>query len=210
MNWSYSRYGTWKKCPALLKFQAESESTVQHPAAVRGQAIHKLIEDYIRGEDVPFADKMNYYKTFFDELRKEGAKPELPIALNANWEVCEWDDPNRWWRGILDCVVEYDTHAVIYDWKTGKEYPDHREQREIYAAAYHALKPVDFIRVFHTYVDTRQTTYTMFHREDIPELRKKWEDRVAPMLADTTFAPNPGYYCRFCAFSREVGGPCQF
>lgn len=211
MNWSYSRYGTWKKCPAQLKFQQESDAPyVQHPAAARGQMIHKLVEDYISGKPVPFDDKMSYYVSFLDLLREQKARPEVPIALNEKWEPVEWDDPNRWWRGILDCVVDFPDHSIIYDWKTGKEYPDHREQREIYAAAYHAVKPVSQIRVFHTYLDTRQNTFTVFYAEEMEDLRKRWEGRVAPMLADTTFAPNPGFHCRYCQFSKSAGGPCQF
>ena len=172
--------------------------------------IHKLVEDYISGKPVPFDDKMSYYVPFLDQLREQKARPEVPIALNEKWEPVEWDDPNRWWRGILDCVVDFDDHAIIYDWKTGKEYPDHREQREIYAAAYHAIKPVSQVRVFHTYLDTRQNTYTVFYAEEMEDLRKRWEGRVAPMLEDTTFVPNPGFHCRYCQFSRSVGGPCQF
>lgn len=216
MNWSYSRYGTWKKCPAILRFQATStEERVQHPAAFRGNLVHKIVEEYLLGKiTVETMSRepldLSYYTSFLDILREQGAKPELPLALDSSWNVVPWDYPDRWWRGILDCVIDFEDHVVIYDWKTGKEYPDHREQREIYAAAYFALRPVRQIKVFHTYLDDRKNTYTTFYEEDIPVLRKTWERRVEPMLADTVMAPNPGWHCRSCQFSRDKGGPCQF
>lgn len=209
-NWSYSRYGTWKKCPALLRYQMEDTTKREgHPAAVRGQNLHKSVELYLLGEaELPM--ELAYYKDFFDHLRDQGAVPEMPMALNKNWEPVDWDDPNRWWRGVLDCVIDLDTVANIYDWKTGNEYADHREQREIYAAAYHSLKPTPFVRVFHVYLDKKQNTTTLFHEDEIKDLRKDWELKIEEMFSDKAFAPNPGFYCRTCPYSRWNGGSCKF
>jgi hypothetical protein len=210
-NWSYSRYSSWKKCPALLKFDHESTiPRVASPAMSRGTIAHKVFEDFILGTDEKLHD-YEYYRVYLEKLREANAVPEHPIALDKDWKPCEWDDPNRWWRGVLDLVVMAPNEAIIVDWKTGQEYPDHRDQREIYAAAYHSVDPtVDYIRVIHTYIDKKQNTSTLFHRDDIPKLKANWEGRVAPMLADTLFVPNPGWHCRSCRFSKNEGGPCPF
>lgn len=210
-NWSYSRYGTWKKCPAQLRFQMESvEQAPQHPAAARGQDIHKSVEEYILGNVRELPDNLVYYKDFFDHIREQGAIPEMPIALTVGWTPTEWDDPNRWWRGVLDCVVEFKDHVIIYDWKTGQEYGDHRDQREIYAAAFHSYKPTEHIISIHCYLDKKQNTISRFTAEDIPAIKKTWEEKVGEMLNDKRMVPNPGFYCRFCHFRRDNGGPCHF
>ena len=209
-NWSYSRYGTWKKCPAQLKFSMEhTGEREQHPAAARGQSMHKNIEDYLLGK-VELMLELAYYHEFLTAIRDE-AVPELPLALDAAWSPVDWDDPDRWWRGILDCVIELDGVPYIYDWKTGNEYGDHRDQREIYAAAYDSASgPFEDIVVIHCYLDKKQNTVSHFKNEDLPPIRKKWEKNIEEMFNDKAMVPNPGFHCRFCQFRRDNGGPCQF
>lgn len=209
-DWSYSRYSTWKKCPALLRFQTlAAEKPPMHPAAERGVRMHKNIEMFLLGES-ELIPELSYYHAFLTHLREQKAVPEVPIALDRNWQPVEWDSPERWVRLVLDAVLPYPTMPVIYDWKTGKEYPDHRDQREIYAISYHSILPAERSQVYHTYLDTRQNTTTVFSVTDIPGLRQKWEIRAGEMLADREFVPNPGFYCRTCHFSRGNGGPCRF
>lgn len=209
-DWSYSRYSTWKKCPAKLKYSMTVEGErVSTPAMARGTDFHKNIENFLLGKaDLPL--ELRYYEEFLHHIRDEGAIPEAPIAIDANWQMTGWDSTNRWWRGVLDCVVEYDDFACIYDWKTGNEYDDHREQREIYAAAYHAVFPVKNVRVFHVYLDKKQNTTTLYDEDEIAKLKNLWMQRVEPMFNDKHFIPNPGFHCRFCQYRAEAGGPCPF
>lgn len=211
-NWSYSRYGTWKKCPALLRFQSEAtEKPPTPPAAQRGLDLHKAAEKFILGETNELPDLLEYYRGFLVLLRENEAVPELQMAVDHEWNPLDFDDPNRWWRGVLDCVLETKTVLTIFDWKTGQEYDDHRDQREIYAAAYHANNINDVpIKVMHVYFDKKLNTITEFRPDDIPEIRKKWEGNIEQMFNDTRMAPNPGWHCRSCHFRRENGGPCQF
>lgn len=211
-NWSYSRYGTWKKCPALLKFQTESpERPPTPPAAQRGQDLHKAAEVFILGETEFLPDLLEYYRDFFVVLREADALPELQMAVDSTWKPLEFDDPSRWWRGVFDCVVEGGDRIVIFDWKTGQEYGDHRDQREIYASAYHGLNAEELpIEVMHVYFDKKLNTVSVFQPDDIDPLRKKWEGQIEVMFNDTRMMPNPGYHCRFCHFRRDNGGPCQF
>ena len=210
-NWSYSRYSTWKKCPALLKFQMEAtEPAPSHPAAQRGTDLHAVIEQYLLGKGkLPL--ELDYYRPFFDHIRNEGAQPEVPLSVDSEWRPIGWDDPGRWWRGILDCVVETEDECYIFDWKTGNEYGDHRDQREIYAAAkFSHDSEYPEITVIHVYLDKKQNTVSRFTPEDIPAIQRGWTVRIEEMFNDKRMAPNPGFYCRTCHFRRDNGGPCHF
>jgi hypothetical protein len=45
----------------------------------------------------------------------------------------------------------------------------------------------------------------------VTALKKKWEGRIKALFADDTFAPRPSdFACRFCDYSKEKGGPCEF
>jgi hypothetical protein len=210
-NWSYSRYATWKKCPALLKFQTlDTERRAPHPAAQRGLDLHKSVELYLRGGDTLLTE-LEYYKPFLGAIRDEGALSEYKIALDDKWSQVPWDSVNYWWRGVLDAVIVQPENIIVYDWKTGQEYPDHRDQREIYAAAIDSMESdAKEIDVFHVYLDKKQNTHTKFLRDEIPMIRTKWEGKAGDMLNDQTFAPNPGFYCRSCPYRAEVQGPCPF
>jgi hypothetical protein len=211
-NWSFSRYGKWKKCPAILRYDSENKAPyVPHPAALRGSDAHKVVEDFLEGRISILPDQFVYYSDFLTNLKAADAKAELAIAVDINWNIVPFDSPDRWWRGILDAVVDLEDFSIIYDWKTGNEYAqDHRDQREIYAAAYHALRPVKRIQVFDTYFDKKLNTHATFMSENMPALRERWVGKVAPMLADEMFVPNPGYHCVDCRHSRRNNGPCKF
>jgi hypothetical protein len=211
-NWSYSRYSTWKKCPALLKYQMETtERAPTPPAAQRGLDFHKAAELFILGETNELPELLEYYRGFFVSLRENDAAPELQLAVDETWNPLAFDDPSRWWRGILDCVVEQPDKIIVFDWKTGQEYDDHRDQREIYAAVYHANNDKDVpIQVMHVYFDKKLNSMSEYRPDDIPKIRKQWEGNVEKMFSDTRMAPNPGWHCRSCRFSRFQGGPCQF
>jgi hypothetical protein len=182
----------------------------QHPAAKRGQDLHKNIEDYLLGK-VDLMMELAYYRPFLDTIKSHGAEPELPLALTSDWKPTDWDNENRWWRGVLDCVVEDGPQAMIFDWKTGQEYGDHVDQREIYAAAFDSCRPeFQAYKVIHVYVDKKLNTVSNFTPEDLPKIRKKWEENVDKMFNDKRMPPNPGFYCRSCQFRRDNGGPCVF
>jgi hypothetical protein len=176
----------------------------------RGTAAHKTFEDFILGHTDDLGE-YEYYREYLNKLREVKAVPEMPIALDKDWKQVVWDDPGRWWRGVLDLVALAPTEVIIVDWKTGNEYSDHRDQREIYAAAYHSVdQSRPFVRVIHTYIDKKQNTSTLFHADDLPTVRKEWEAKIEEMFNDKAFVPNPGYHCRSCQYSRWNGGPCKF
>jgi hypothetical protein len=156
-------------------------------------------------------DELSYYKGFLDGLKVQGVLPEHKLAFNEKWEPVAWDAEDLWFRCILDALVLMPTQAIVYDWKTGKEYADHKSQREIYSVAVNAAHPELFeISALHVYVDSRQNSITSFHKDLMPALRQKWVDNADKMFSDTHFAPNPTFMCRYCAFSRTAGGPCPF
>jgi hypothetical protein len=103
------------------------------------------------------------------------------------------------------------TQRIVYDWKTGKIYPDHDDQKTIYSLAVFSEDPaVLSVRAVHVYLDSNTNREKTFHRDQVPELRQQWENRVQGLEQNPVLIPNPGFHCRWCGYRREVGGPCQF
>lgn len=214
MRWSLSSLGTFEKCQLRYKLQNIDKLPITRgEAANRGVETHKVIEDYINDKEKGLPTNLNFWTQTLDQLRERGAKAEVRISLTREWTPTEWNAEDVWFRGILDLLVIGGTRGEVYDWKTGKIYPDHDDQKSIYSAAVLGIHPdLHEVSATHVYVDLNQQRQKTFHRDNLPELRKHWEVR-ASFLERTSpddMIPSPGYHCRYCPFSAKVGGPCRF
>lgn len=213
MKWSLSALSTFEKCAARYKFKyIERLPEPTRPAAAsRGVDMHKYIEDYINGTVDGLPASLIMYQPYFDNLRQVKAMCEVKIALNEKWEVIDWESPDVWYRGILDLLHLQPPVALVKDWKTGKEYDDHYDQKEIYAIATFAAYPeIDTVKAIHVYLDLGRNTERVYARDQAAARRSFWEGRVARMSSERAYIPSPSYSCRYCAFSKEKGGPCKF
>lgn len=209
-SWSLSSLGTWEQCPLKYKFKyLDKIPDKPSDAASRGTNNHALIEAFLKGEVELLPSALSFYQQFLTGLKLYPIFPEHKIAVNAEWQLVNWND--GWLRCVLDLKLKDGTGVVIYDWKTGKIYDDHNQQKELYAIAASVEDPeATRVRAVHVYLDLNKHTERTYERSELVFSRRKWEARVAKMQADSTFIPNPTWKCRFCAFSRFKGGPCQF
>lgn len=220
MNWSLSKLGTFTKCRRrfLYSYIQNLKGTIQAPGAKdRGVAQHKIIEDYFGGkrEDLPL--DILRYKAWFDMLRELDFHQENKLAMLEGWLSCAWGDPKAWWKGVLDLKVLRAPKAWVFDWKTGKVYPDHEDQKELYTIATFVAHPeIEEIEAWHIYLDLKgKDTKKIYKREQLPSLITKWNAKLVPYMqaleryvpeeAETMFVTNPSYLCDYCPYSRN---PC--
>lgn len=150
-------------------------------------------------------------------------------AFTSSWSETVWNDwVNCWVRIKLD-VGEFQEldGLIVYvptDWKTGRFYENQNdeyvEQLELYALAAMLIHPhVDEVRPRLAYVDQGiifpdPEDPLVFKRSDLESLKKLWAKRTKPMLNDTTFAPRPGDYCKYCYYRKgnaaNGGGQCKY
>ena len=227
--WSFSRYGEYKKCPALTKYKViEKRKEPGNQAMERGNLIHKLAEDYVKGDLAKLPPELLQFKTEFAKLRKMYKAKVRKItvedswAFRKDWSETTWDDWNECWVRIkLDCAhMEEDGVLIVTDYKTGKyreeQNADYVEQLELYSlAAFLKYETVHTVLPRLMYLDLGMIfnggAEPIVHtRADLPRLKKTWEKRTKPLLSDTTFAPRPSNNCRWCHFSSAKSGPCQY
>lgn len=214
-------------------------------AADRGIDFHKDIENFLKGASQSLPSPLDYYQGWFDEVKKYEIYPEYVIKLDENWQPAEenyWykgvldllvvqraaehllrepvregcDNPEA--EGRAEEVVQKVPPAkelIIYDWKTGRIYPEHDDQKSLYSRAAFAKFPsVLSVRAIHVYVDLRQIREKTFHRDEMHQLRTEWDGRAGKFLQALKdpegMIPNPGFHCRWCPFSATKGGPCRF
>lgn len=216
MNWSLSKLGTFTKCRRRFLYSYIQKLERPRPfAAGRGVDKHKLIEDYFNGKDL--VPEFKRYEEWFSLLKQLNPKSENQLAMLEGWLPCEWEDPNVWWKGVLDLLILDGPKAWLFDWKTGKVYPDHEDQKELYTIAVFVSHPeIETIEAWHVYLDlTGKDTKKVYHRSGLEELKRKWDRKLIPYMqalanyspanAETFFVTNPTYFCDYCPYSKN---PC--
>lgn len=228
-SWSMSRYLDYRQCPAKAKYKhIDKLFEPKNDAMVRGNLIHKIAEDYIKGKIIRVPPELKAFEAEFKKLKAQYKKKENGMvvednwAFTATWGETEWNNwALCWLRVKLDCAHHEDEITLIVsDWKTGKfreeSNADYIEQLELYAlAALLLYAHIEVVKPRLVYLDLGiiypgEGDEIIFTRKDIARLKKLWIKRTKAMLNDTTFAPRPNDKCRWCHFSKSKAGPCKF
>jgi CRISPR/Cas system-associated exonuclease Cas4 (RecB family) len=225
-GWSFSRYNAYKECPLKAKYKFVDKLKEPGSTAMeRGNAIHKLAEDYTKGLLKKLPVELQLFKEEFADLKKQKVKfVEEQWTFKADWAQTAWNDWNGAWLRIKTDVSYINTAhnaLVVIDHKTGKyserKFAEYEEQLELYGlAGLKQFPTVDVVSprlwyldhgIIHPSPDQLEIEYA---RKDEAYLDKKWRAKVKPMLADTTFKPKPGNACTYCHFKKANGGPCKY
>lgn len=194
MNWSLSKLGTFTKC--RRKFLYSYIQRLPRPrgaAAERGVDQHAHVEAYFK-DGTPLPLDLRSYTEWFEMLRGLNYTAEAKLAMLAGWVPCAWEDPAAWWKGVLDLLVLRGRTAWVFDWKTGKVYPDHDDQKELYSiAVFQAYPEIEEIEAWHVYIDLVKHSKVTYTRKDVgavdtkgksllhlAQLITKWEKKLIP------------------------------
>jgi hypothetical protein len=213
--WSFSRWKDYCKCPFLAKCKHIDKLHEPANAAMeRGTAIHTEAENYLKNNIKTVPKSLKTFGAEMRMLRKLGAVSEALWAFSSKWKLVEWYARDAWCRIKTDAyaVVPKSDEALVVDFKTGKPRDDHKDQLSLYAVGGFLVLPpeVESIDASMWYVDQGVETKETFLRENLLDMRKDWERKVAPMLNDRRFAARPGSHCSYCHQRKSNGGPCQF
>jgi len=184
-------------------------SDIPSPAAARGTALHLQIEQYLKGLE-PLPEDLKDWEEPLQTLKNENPFVEAEWGYSKNWLPRKWTAKTSWVRVKPDAVSFTGVAARVVDFKTGKQYPDHSTQTKLYVTAVFSKFPeVQEVRAELWYLDQNKIVAENFRREELSELKTLWKEKTKDMLSDTVYTPNPGFYCKWCPFRIELGGPCQ-
>ena len=213
MALSYSAIGTFKKCAFRYKLSyiEKLPRTPMDPnsAGGRGLRIHQTIEDFTNRvcEEID-PEIRKAYGQYFLTLREQGLEAEIKWGLLPDWTACDFDDPAAMLRGVIDGKLKPN---IIYEYKTGKFYPEHFEQMMLYGMVELLTNPQPHsVSVTALYLDSKAHRTIDYYRSMLDNYKSCWYIDIMKVLNEKSFAPNPSYACRWCDFSKQNGGPCAF
>lgn len=215
---SFTQWSTYDKCPRKYRYRYRDHLprivTDKNEAAERGTRIHESVEDLfnVKREDVDEEIQDTYGEWLCSIRDAYEYKPEFRFALNREFEPCDYKDEDCIVRGFIDLVVFPDEDTVAaYEWKSGKEYPEHMHQKMLYGMSLLIAFPkTKEVKVTGVYFDQGMNRPIVYKREMLPTYKWMWLRRFDTMDADETCAPNPTYLCNWCDYSKDKGGPCSF
>lgn len=222
-HWTHSALKTFEQCPLKYQYSYLFEAAdwkklgyavapaIPSPAMQRGTDIHEDIERYLRGQQPTLRHKeiAPAWGMQLSSLLERGAVAEQQWEFDAGWHP----DPARgelWLRMKIDAYF-FESPSVLHviDFKTGKPYPENREQAEIYGVGGFAkFDEVEEVRAALWYLDHDAPDERVYKRKQVSKLARKWEQRAGAMLNTDTYPARPNRFCNWCAFNKKNGGPC--
>tara|TARA_R110002073_G_scaffold290814_1_gene455833 strand:+ start:113 stop:775 length:663 start_codon:yes stop_codon:yes gene_type:complete len=204
-TWSFSSLKEYINCPK--KYQEvrilKNYSFVDTPQTIYGKEVHTALELYVR-DGKPLAKNYMRFKKMVDALIAiPGVKyPEYKMALTKKMEQCDFDDENRWVRGIADLVIVDGDQAYIIDYKTGSnKYPDTKQLKLMAVMAFVCFPKVNKIKAGLLFCMKNSFVQESYTREDIHKSWKSFQtplDRLTNSYTFNTWTPNPTPLCGWC------------
>lgn len=226
---SWTRLKTYETCPFLYKsIYPDKRKGELNPIMIVGRVVHeavaiyndhcikmKVTSDHEKHKEFAWQAIENsnlpaeYYDEVFEMVKSYADSHEVDLesvvgaeeklAVNRKFEQVPWDDPDVWFRAILDYVQISGHIAKITDYKTGWAMVTDPFQLDIYAWMIKKIYPqvtdiqieVDYLR--HEF----QKTWTISD-EDMPRIEKKLLTATRRIEKDKKFEPNVGIQCSYC------------
>lgn len=227
MPQSPSSIGTFNTCPKMYEAKYVTKIIKFQPneANMRGDRWHNFLEDRM-ADHIPLPPEVAHFEPMmqrFERFRGE-IKTEFKIAVNADFQPCDYRQ--RYIGGKVDlAIVNPETrHAVVFDYKTGKaKYNDEFAlQIQFYAVAMLVCFPhLQSVRCAYLFLDAGRIEPrgdngkfgALYTREDLPELQSIIRHNVEQIRSATErneWLPRPGGLCRPNKPSVNGGQPwCQ-
>lgn len=207
---SYSSISTYEECAARYAYSYIHKLPEPGSAAMeRGTRLHSLAEDYLNEPGAPVPYDLRRIARELDAAKMAGAKAEAVFLVDKDWNPCA-DQSKAKMKGIVDYHWIQDNVLHIRDLKSGREYPTHRSQLELYSVLGLLQYPhIERAESAAVYIDGGyQGQDGSIIRGMLPHIVDKWQAKIIRIEADNDFVANPGSACRWCSFKASNGGPC--
>lgn len=211
LRWSYSSWSTYDECGARFAFRySQKIPDKPSPAMARGTEIHTDAEMWTQTtKKVPLPPNLKKLAPQFEALRKAKPQVEAWWGVDKEWKPVKY---GGWLVAKIDAFVQVKNELIIIDHKTGRVYADKHEKQ---ASLYAALGGIFFPKVKRVvaemwYLDQGSTLTWEWNREQVEQYQALWDRRGKEVMAHPNLNPRPGWYCKWCPYSKaNAGGACK-
>ena len=209
LSWSHSALSQFLTCPQqFYRVRVTKEYPFTETEAIRdGNRIHLELENYIMGRTKALPASLAQYQAMADEAKvMPGVEAEKELALTKDLKHCAWFSRKEpvWARCKIDILTwpEPDTHAVVWDWKTGKYWgPDMQPERTALFLFWYYPKLQKVDTVWYYMKPSPDPKRASFTRADMPRLAGEVFQglhKMAQAYNTGMWPTTPGSGCTFC------------
>lgn len=202
--WSYSRLNNFETCPKKFwhLFVKKDVFEPEGEAISYGKQVHKALELRV-AKKKPLPLNLRYLEKYANKLASASGEKltEQQLAIDNNFEPCDWFSKQAWCRAIIDLTVVSPPHAVVVDYKTGRISDDFTQLR--LAGALLMLHMPELQTVDLAYLWTKDKKLTKadepLKRDDIKNVVLELMPRIKryeKAHRTESFPARPGYLCR--------------
>lgn len=229
--WSYSALTLFESCPRQFKYRKiDKLPEPKAEAMVRGIRIHNEAAKFLEGKLDEVPDSCMLFEDQFWELRDMNPIVEQQWAFTQGYKSVSWFDKKVRLRIIIDVGLEYSNNtADIIDHKTGKfrgeeeededgeityvveEGSEYDEQMALFAAGMFKRNPLlTDVTTRLWFLDQGIEVIKEYTKDQALNKLDELEDRAEVMMTTERFPPSPSWKCRFCVWSADQEGQCEF
>lgn len=202
--WSYSALSSFETCPmkhwwtrAAPKGQRIVEPESEHQRY--GKYVHSALENYAK-TGTPLPVDLQYIGPVVDRLKAYGdLKAEEEYALTDAFNRVEWFAKDVWFRMKLDVLVLKPDHAVVLDYKTGKQ-NDNWDQLALAGAVLMVIHPtLTHVKMGYVWVQDKQMPTRVITKRVGREVLAKSIAHLQPYqlaFQSNNFPPKKNGLCR--------------
>lgn len=212
-GWSYSAWGMFQCMYKYYHIRILGMKDTPGPQMERGISQHKIAEQYLKGNIRQLPDSFDSIKVEYRNLKQANPIVEQFWGVDKKWKPVKWQS---WAVMKMDAAVApsriTDNMLFIQDYKTGREYPSHIEQGELYGCIGVSLFPkAEAVEAEFWYGDQGYCMSHTFDRAAIRYATQKWTERGKEMLSPRKKWPTTptSDNCKFCFLRADRGGPCE-
>lgn len=205
IQWSYSSLKEYTNCPKQYfhtKVAKDYTKSVTREM-LYGNEVHKALEDYVR-DGTPLAKNYERYQAALDALLDiPGIRyPEYKMGLLPDKSGCEFNNKERWVRGIVDLLIVDNSDAYIIDYKTGSnKYPDPKQLKLMALMTFAHFPNVNNIKAGLLFITKNAFVPEAYTRNDVDKLWNTFTpdlERLGLSYENDTWPPNPTGLCGWC------------
>lgn len=202
--WSYSAVDLYELCAKkyyhlkVIHDVKDDDSSYSK----EGKLIHKALKERVI-DDIPLPLPYRYMEPMAHRFaihtgEKHG---EVQLALDRNFQPCDWFDKNVYVRSIIDLLITKGNNALVVDWKTGKVRPKYDQIKLAAAVLSKQMPELKKFSLAFVWVKHRELTGIKIEVGDLDEVWADYlerADEIEAAIKTTTFPATEGPLCRYC------------
>jgi hypothetical protein len=226
--YSFSKIDTYQKCPYKFKLRYIDNiwpKNVDKFHTIRGTYMHNRLQywgdssisistDGLTAENITECErKLNSFS--LSDLGKDMMfggtllKNELNIGIGLDWTPQPYKSKeNLLYKGKIDKISLFQNTLRVIDWKAGKVRQQSIQLLSYALWAFLKWPQIKRIESSYIFLDHIQKHTEIYHRENIPHMKKSLLMGIKPIEKAPFYKKNPTGLCEYCEYGPQATKHC--